>query len=194
MEQYKKVVDEGLQTDFNITADCLAEIQKNKMELKEEYKSLLKYSHKYKCNLRRIISLSIIIVMLCVGSAFFGGYLSNDNDSYLEDSYSNSLSKYEKEYIDSFGCRLNSDFNFEIGNIKKIKILLYSAFSKDNYVYYFIDVNLIEKVDYKILLNGVEYKEGITMFLKTNDFTSGKNKINIIVTADGIEYVYNLTI
>lgn len=193
MEKYKKVVDEGLQTDLNITADCLAEIQKNKMELNDEYKNLLKYSHKYKCNLRRIISLSIIIVMLCVGSAFFGGYLINDNDSYLGDSYSNSLSKYEKEYIDSFGCRLHENFTFEIGNIKKLKINLYLADLK-NEIFYFIDINLIDKANFCVTINGVEYKEGITMFLKTNDFTRGKNKVNITVTADGIEYVYDLTI
>lgn len=192
MEQYKKVVDEGLQTDLNITADCLAEIQKNKMELKEEYKSLLKSSHKYKCNLRRIISLSIIIVMLCVGSVFFGKTMFSSDE--LIDKNVTKISKEEIEYIESFGCILNQNFTFEIGNIKKIKINLYSADSKENYVYYFVDVNLIEKDDYKILLNGVEYKEGITMFLKTNDLTRGKNKVNIIVTADEIEYVYDLTI
>lgn len=192
MEQYKKVVDEGLQTDLNITADCLAEIQKNKMELKEEYKNLLKYSHKYKFNLRKIISLSIIIVMLCVGSVFVGQIIK-DTNSHKKFTDDFKLTVDEKKYIDSFGCRLHENFTFEIGNIKKLKINLYSAYFVND-VYYFIDVNLIEKVDYKILLNGVEYKEGITMFLKTNDFTSGKNKINIIVTADGIEYVYNLTI
>lgn len=193
MEQYKKVVDEGLQTDLNITADCLAEIQKNKMELKEEYKSLLKYSHKYKCNLRKIISFSIIILMLCVGSAFFGGYLKY-NSLKIELKDDDIILKEKNEYIESFGCKLNENFSFEIGNINKVKILLYSAFSKDNYVYYFIDVNLIEEVNYKILLNGIEYNEGIAMFLKTDDFTRGKNKVNITVNADGIEYVYDLTI
>lgn len=193
MEQYKKVVDEGLQTDLNITADCLAEIQKNKMELKEEYKSLLKYSHKYKCNLRKIISFSIIIAVTCILSVLLTKIFMPNK--FYENSENNvELTDDEKKYIDSFGCKLNENFSFEIGNIKKIKILLYSAFSNNNDVFYFIDVNLIEKDDYKILLNGVEYKEGIAMFLKTDDFTGGKNKVNITVNIDGIEYVYDLTI
>lgn len=193
MEQYKKVVHEGLQTDLNITADCLAEIQKNKMELNEEYKDLLKYSHKYKCNLRRIISLSIIIVMLCVGSVFVADFLFDNKNFKNKHNLNYYLDEEELEYIESFGCKLKDDFSFEIGNIKKLKINLYSAYFVND-VYYFVDVNLIEEVNYKISLNGVEYKEGTTMFLKTDDFTRGKNKINIIVTANGIEYVYDLTI
>lgn len=192
MEQYKKVVDEGLQTDLNITADCLAEIQKNKMELKEEYKSLLKYSHKYKCNLRRIIALSIIIVMLCVGSAFFGGYLNYN--SLKNDLKDNDIISNEKiEYIESFGCRLYDDFSFEIGNIKYLLINIYCAYL-DNDIYYFVDINLLKSCNFTFKIDSVEYKEGITMFLKTDDFTRGKNKVNITVNVDGIEYVYDLTI
>ena len=192
MEQYKKVVDEGLQTDLNITADCLAEIQKNKMELKEEYKSLLKYSHKYKCNLRRIISLSIIIVMLCVGSAFFGGYLKYN--SLKNDIQENKrLSKEEIEYIESFGGTIYNDFEINIENIKDIEINLYSSHKK-NIVYFFINIKSYENKFFSVTVNNINCTDTIIMFLMTDESSIGKNKVNIVVNVDEIEYVYNLTI